>query len=62
MNIDNKVKPLHIIFPRISAYVKSFDWQSKWMHFLIEDDGLLEKNNTDWDNAITDFCDKTIFS
>ena len=29
----------------LSAYVKSYDGQTKWMYFLIEDD-LLEKYNT----------------
>ena len=39
---DNKVKPLHIMLPKTSAYVKSYDGQTKWMYFLIEDDELLE--------------------
>ena len=39
---DNKVKPLHIMFPKTSAYVESYDGQTKWMYFLIEDDELLE--------------------
>ena len=42
---DNKVKPLHIMLPKTSAYVKSYDGQTKWMYFLIEDDDLLEKYN-----------------
>ena len=32
-----KVKPLHIMLPKTSAYVKSFDGQTKLMHFLNED-------------------------
>ena len=43
---NTKVKPLHIILPKTSAYVKSYDGQTKWMHFFIEDDDLLEKYNT----------------
>ena len=39
----SKVKPLHIMLPKTSSYVKSFDGQTKWMYFLIEDDELLEK-------------------
>ena len=39
---DNKVKPLHIMLPKTSAYVKRYDGQTKWMYFLIEDDDLLE--------------------
>ena len=46
---DNKVKPLHIMLPKRSTYVKSYDEQTKWMYFLIEDDDLLEKYNTIWD-------------
>ena len=26
-----------------SAYVKSYDGQTKWMYYLIEDDDLLKK-------------------
>ena len=37
------------MLPKTSAYVKSYDGQTKWMYFLIEDD-LLEKYNT--------ICDK----
>ena len=43
---DHKVKPLHIMLPKTSAYVKSYDGQTKLMYFLMEDDGLLEKYNT----------------
>ena len=43
---DYKVKPLHIMFPKRNIYVKSYDGQTKWMCFLIEDDDLLEKNYT----------------
>ena len=39
---DNKVKPLHIMFHKTSAYVKSYHGPNKWMYFLIEDDDLLE--------------------
>ena len=51
---DNRVKPLHIIFPKTSAYVKSYDGHTKWMHFLIEDDDLLEKYNIIWDKVSAD--------
>ena len=40
---DHKVKPLHLVLPKTSAYVKRCDGQTKWMYFLIEDDDLLEK-------------------
>ena len=42
---DHKIKPLHITLPKTNAYVKSYDGQSKWNNFLIEDDGLLGKYN-----------------
>ena len=38
---DDRVKPLHIMPPKTSTYVKSYDEQIKWMCFLIEDDDLL---------------------
>ena len=34
------------MFPKMGAYVKSYDEQTKWMYFLIDD--LLEKYNTVW--------------
>ena len=51
---DHKVKPLHIMLPKTSAYVKSYYGQTKWMYFLIEDDDLLEKYNTIWDKVSAD--------
>ena len=51
---DHKVKSRHIILPKTSAYVKSFDGQTKWMCFLIEDDELLEEYHTIWDNVSAD--------
>ena len=44
---NHKVKPLPIILPKTSAYVKSYDGHIKWMYFLIEDYDLLEKYNTE---------------
>ena len=51
---NHKVKPLHIMLSKTSGYVKSYDGQTKWMYFFIEDDGLLEKYNTIWDNVSAD--------
>ena len=45
---DHKVNPSHVMLPKTSAYVKGYDGQTKWMYFLIEDDGSLEKYNTIW--------------
>ena len=42
------------MLPKTGADVKSFDRQTKWMYFLIEDDDLLEKYNTIWDKVSTD--------
>ena len=39
--------------PKMSAFVKSYSRQIKWICLLIEDD-LLEKYNTIWDNASAD--------
>ena len=40
---DHNAKPSHIMLPKASAYVKSYDGRTKWMCFFIEDDDLLEK-------------------
>ena len=54
MSNDHKVKPLHIVLPKTNAYVKSYDGQTKWIDFLIEEDDLLEKYNNIWDKVSTD--------
>ena len=38
-----KVKPLYIMLPKTNVHVKSYDGQTKWMYFLIENDN---KNKT----------------
>ena len=48
---DYKVKSLHIMLPKMSAFVKRYDGQAKWTHFLIDDDHLLEKYDTIWDKV-----------
>ena len=48
------IKPLHIMFPKTSAYVKIYDGQTKGMYFLIENDELLEKYNSIWDKVSAD--------
>ena len=42
----NKVKPLNIMLPKTSAYVKIYDEQTKLMYLFIEDDDLLKKYYT----------------
>ena len=51
---DHKVKPLHIMLPKTSAYVRSYDGQTKWMYFLIENDDFSKKYNTLWDKVSAD--------
>ena len=51
---DHRVKPLHIMLPKTSAYVKHYDGQTKWIYFLIQDDELLEKYKTIWDKVSAD--------
>ena len=41
------------MLPKTTAYIKSYDGQTKWTYFLIEDD-LLEKYNTIWDKVSAD--------
>ena len=44
---DHKVKPLHIMLPKTSAYVKRYDGQTKWMYLL-----------SIWDKVDADFKNK----
>ena len=39
------------MLPKSSAYVKSYDGQTKWMYFLTEDDDLSEKYYAIWDKV-----------
>ena len=48
---DYKIKPLHVRLPKTRPFVKSYDSQTKWMCFLIEDDELLEKYKTSWNKV-----------
>ena len=59
---DNKFKPLHIMLPKTSVFVKSYDGQTKWMYFWIEDDDLLKKYDTIWDKFSTDIKKNLIAS
>ena len=54
LNDNHKFKPLHIMLSKAITYVKSYGGQTKWMYFLIEDDDLLEKQNTIWDKVSAD--------
>ena len=37
------------MLPKTRAYVKRYSGQTKLLYFLIQDDDLLEKSNTIWD-------------
>ena len=39
---DYKIKPLYIMFPKASTYLKSYNGEAKRMYFSIENDELLE--------------------
>ena len=43
---DYKIKPLHIMLPKTSTYLKSYDRETKQMNIFIKDASLL-KNYTD---------------
>ena len=38
---DHKIKPLSIMLPKTSAYVKNYDRETKWMYIFIENVELL---------------------
>ena len=46
-----KIREFYIMPPNMSAYVKSFNGESKWIHFLIENDELLKNVMTFWINS-----------
>ena len=48
------VKPLCIILPQMSRYVKCFENGGKNTYFVIKDDDVLEKYNEIWDKIKTD--------
>ena len=54
------------MLPKITAYVKSYDGQTKWMYFMLEDDDLLEKYNNIWDKVNADireeFDSKSVYN
>ena len=47
-----------MMLPKISAYVKTYNGQTKWMYFLIGYNELLEKYKTIWGKFTT--CIKRI--
>ena len=53
---DYKIKPLQIMIPKTSAYVKRCDGQTKTkcMYFLIEDGDFMGKYNNIWNKFSAD--------
>ena len=47
--LDELVKPLCIILPQMSGYIKSFENSSKSMSFLIKDDKVWDTYYKIWD-------------
>ena len=45
---DNIIRPLCIILPQISGYIKYFENRKKSMSFMIKDDSVLVKHNETW--------------
>ena len=48
------VKPLCIILPQMTGYIKIFENGSKSMSFIIKDDDMLDKCDKIWDKIKTD--------
>ena len=46
------------MLPKTSRYVKSYDGQTKWMYFLVENNYSLEKYKTIWDKFRADIIKK----
>ena len=50
------------MLPKASAYVKSYDSQTIWIYFLIENDDLLEKINIIWDKIEKEFDGEPVYN
>ena len=48
---DNIIKPLCIISPQMSGYIKYFDNGEKIMSFMVKDGSILEKYNRIWNKV-----------
>ena len=46
---DEIVKPLCIILPQITGYIKYFEYGGKSMSFVIKDEDVLDENIKIWD-------------
>ena len=43
------VKPLYIILPQLSGYIKNFENGGKNLSFMVKNDDVLDKYNEIWD-------------
>ena len=43
------VKPLYIILPQLSGYIKNFENGGKNLSFMVKNDDVLDKSNEIWD-------------
>ena len=50
------------MLPKTRANIKSYDGQTKWMYFLIEDDHLLQKYSTVWNKVSANIKNSLIAS
>ena len=48
---DEIVKPLYIILPQMSGYIKCFENGGKNMSFVVKDDDVLDKYNEIWNKV-----------
>ena len=55
---DDDHKPLSIMLPKTSTYVRRYGNETKWMNFLSKDDNLEKKFNDIW-NRISNGIKKT---
>ena len=58
---DNIIRPLCIILPQISGYIKYFENEAKHIPFIIKGDSVLVKYNEIWNKikktlSIKQFC------
>ena len=58
---DFKIKPLHILLPKTSAYVKGYDGETKWMYFVTEGNEVFKKYNDIW-NISTNSIKKNLIA
>ena len=56
---DYEIKPFRIMLPKTSAYVTSYNGETKWMIFLFDDNDLLKKYN-DISNKVSNSIEKKL--